>query len=175
LIVQTFVATTGINKTPAAVLAQYPLSAYQNKVGLAISAIGTDAIFACPSRKLVRALSGYVPTFAYEFNDPNAPQVFLPPASIPYGSYHASELAYLFDSTTRGGHAPFTPAQEQLAAAMVSYWTQFALAGDPNSPARPHWPAYTQANDAFQSLQPPLPVMTTGFAADHKCAFWDAA
>jgi para-nitrobenzyl esterase len=83
-------------------------------------------------------------------------------------------LPYLFDSTTRGGHAPLTPDQEKLAAAMVSYWTQFAATGDPNAPATPEWPAYTAASDTYQSLDPPTPHPETGFAADHKCAFWDA-
>ena len=51
---------------------------------------------------------------------------------------------------------------------MVSYWTQFAANGDPNSPATPSWPAYTSANDTYQSLEPPTPNPTTGFAADHN-------
>jgi hypothetical protein len=36
------------------------------------------------------------PTFAYEFNDGNAPENFLPPVSFPYGAAHASEIQYLF-------------------------------------------------------------------------------
>ena len=84
--------------------------------------------------------------------------VLAPPvADFPFGAYHASELPSLFDSTTLGGHAPLTPDQEQLAAAMVRYWTQFAATGDPNSAATPDWPAYTAANDTYQSLVPPTP------------------
>jgi para-nitrobenzyl esterase len=174
-VVGLFTSTLGLSATPDAIVEQYPLSQYQNNIGVALSAIGTDSLFSCPGRKAVRALSQYVPTWAYEFNDPNAPQPFAPPVSFPYGAYHASELAYLFDSTTIApGHAPFTPDQEKLAAAMVSYWTQFAGAGDPNSSATPVWPNFTAANDTYQSLVPPAPQPETGFAVDHRCAFWDA-
>jgi para-nitrobenzyl esterase len=57
---------------------------------------------------------------------------------------------------------------------MIEYWTQFAKAGNPNGLRVPQWPGYTSANDTYQSLQPPTPQPTTGFAADHHCAFWDA-
>jgi para-nitrobenzyl esterase len=167
------IPATGLNTTVAAVMNEYPLTNYQT-AGEAFSAVGTDAVFACPGRRTAKALSQFVPTYAYEFNDPNAPQPFVPPASFPYKAFHASELAYLFDSTTLGGHAPFTPDQEALAAHMVSYWTQFARSGTPNGRNSPQWPAYTNATDTYQSLEPPTPKPTTGFAADHHCAFWDA-
>jgi para-nitrobenzyl esterase len=167
------VPTLGLDTTPEAVRTEYPLSAYPS-VAEAVTAIATDAVFACSGREAARSLSQFVPTFAYEFADRDAPQVFVPPASFPYGAYHASELAYLFDSPLRGGHAPLTPAQEALAAAMVSYWTQFAHAGDPNGSGTPHWPRYEASTDRYMSLVPPAPVVETDFAAAHHCAFWDA-
>jgi para-nitrobenzyl esterase len=174
VVVNILLSTLGMSANPAAVLAQYPIGNYQDSVGRAVTAIGTDSIFACPGRRAARSLSQFVPTYAYEFDDPNVPQVFVPPASIPYGSYHASELLSLFDSPQRGGHAPLSPDQESLAAAMVRYWTQFARSASPNSTATPFWPNYTTASDTYMSLTPPTPTADTGFAADHKCAFWDA-
>jgi para-nitrobenzyl esterase len=174
LVVGTFTSTLGLTVSAADIVRQYPITDYQGDVRLALSAIGTDYLFSCPGRRAARSFSKVVPTHAYEFNDPNAPTVLAPPVNFPFGAYHASELPYLFDSTTLGGHAPLTPDQEQLAAAMVRYWTQFAATGDPNSPATPEWPSYTAASDIYQSLEPPLPRPKTGFAADHKCAFWDA-
>ena len=113
-------------------------------------------------------------TYQYELDDPNAPQIFIPPASIPFGSYHAADVLYLFDSELRGGHAPFTADQEALADAMVGYWARFARAGDPNGTGLPHWPGYSVASDTHMSLEPPTPQAETGFAADHNCAFWDS-
>ena len=83
-------STVGSNANPSAVIAQYPITNYQQSVGRALTAIGTDALFACPGRRAAQALSKFVPTYAYEFNDPNAPQLFVPPASFPYEAYHAS-------------------------------------------------------------------------------------
>jgi para-nitrobenzyl esterase len=177
LIVPLFVDTLQLDKNAGFIFQEYPISNYDNKVGLALTRIGTDVLFSCPGRRVAQGLSPHVPAFAYEFNDPKAPNIFnLPPTNFPYGSFHASELPYLFDSTTfaGGGHAPFSPEQEQLSAAMVDYWTQFARTGNPNGSRSPQWPAYTSANDTYQSLEPPTPKPTTGFAADHHCDFWDS-
>jgi len=174
LVVQILDGTLGLPPTADEILAQYPLSEFPSP-GLAISAIGTDAIFACPARRTAQALSQHVRTYMYELDDPNVPQIFiLPPASIPYGSYHAADLTFLFDSALRGGHAPFTPEQEALAATMVRYWTQFAKVGTPNRFRVPFWPQYTPARDAHMSFEPPTPVAQTDFAAEHKCGFWDS-
>ena len=55
--------------------------------------------FGVPGRRDAQALSKFVPTRAYEFNDPNPPTVLVPPvANFPFGAYHASELPSLFDS-----------------------------------------------------------------------------
>jgi len=100
------------------------------------------------------------------------PQLFLPPVSFPYGAYHASELQYLFGLTPEVPATPLNTAQEQLSDNMVRYWIQFARSGNPNSPDTPFWPSYEAATDQIQSLVPPTPEIETGFAADHKCAFW---
>ena len=165
--------TIGLPPTAEQILAAYPVTDYPSP-GLAISAIGTDAIFACPARRAAGALSQFVPTYQYELDDPNVPQIFIAPGSIPFGSYHAADVLFLFDSDLRGGHAPFTPDQEALAGAMVGYWTQFAETGTPNRASLPQWPRYTVANDTHMSLEPPTPRPETDFAAEHKCAFWDS-
>jgi para-nitrobenzyl esterase len=177
LVVGIFVSTLHVPASASDIVKQYPISNYgpQFTVPLALAAIATDYLWSCPGRRDAKAFSKFVPTHTYEFNDPNAPNLLAPPvAGFPFGAYHASELPYLFDSATRGGHAPLTPDQEQLASAMVDYWTQFAANGDPNSPATPEWPAYTAAGDTYQSLHPPTPAPESGYAADHKCAFWDS-
>ena len=165
-------STLGLDADPSAILAEYPLG--NQSVPVALGRIGTDAIFACPARRATRALSQFVPTYAYEFNDPNAPQIFIRPASFPYGAYHASEVQYLFDVPDQQNAPDLNADQRLLADAMVSYWTQFARAGDPNAGGTPQWPGYTTANDLYMSLKPPVPAVDSGFAADHKCAFWDA-
>ena len=172
-IVNVFVGALHTNATAAEVLFQYNLNAYGESVGRAVSAIATDDVFSCPARRATRAMSRFVPTFQYELKDPNVPQVFLPPASFPYGAYHSSDLLFLFDSPTRG-RAPLSADEERLAEAMAGYWTQFARTGDPNSASTPKWSPYEVGTEALQSLAPPTPVSETAFAGDHKCGFWEA-
>ncbi|MEU9055029.1 carboxylesterase family protein [Streptomyces sp. NPDC048384] len=67
---------------------------------------------------------------------------------------------------------PLTPAQRRLSATMTVYWARFAATGDPNAPGPPPWPRYTADEDRIQVLTPDRVGPTTGFAADHHCAFW---
>jgi para-nitrobenzyl esterase len=164
-------ATLGVPAAVAAVIAaQYPVSAYPSP-SVALGAVGTDAIFACPSLTASLSISRFVPTYAYEFNDENAPELFLPPVSFPYGAAHASELQYLFKLRT-AITMPLTPAQQQLAGAMQGYWTSFAKRGAPATSGQPSWPRFGAVSQQVQSLVAPRPQTETGFAAEHHCAFW---
>lgn len=158
------------------VLSFYPLISYPSP-GVALGASGTDGIFACPERNSVQLLSQFVTTYAYEFNDENAPDLFDPAATFPLGAYHAAEVQYLFDLNLRfTGFDPFTPGQHQLSNAVISYWTTFAANGDPNSAGEPAWSPYSRVTDQFQSMAPPTPVVESsfGFDIDHKCSsFWN--
>jgi para-nitrobenzyl esterase len=157
-----------------AVLAVYPLpsSPPADAASLALGSSGTDGIFSCPARNGDQSLSQFVTTYAYEFNDENAPLGLLPPASFPLGAYHSAEIQYLM--TVDGIPASFTPDQQALSAAMISYWTQFAKTGNPNSAAEPAWSPYDSTTDEFQSFVPPTPAVESTFAADHLCTeFWD--
>jgi para-nitrobenzyl esterase len=159
------------------VLPLYPYASYPSG-GVALAASETDVVFACAERNAVRSLSQYVTTYAYEFNDENAPDLFDPIflATFPLGAYHFAEVPYLFDLDLRfAGFNPFTTDQQQLSNTMISYWTQFATTGDPNSPGTPVWLPYHSTVDQFQSLVPPSPIAESGFDADHKCSsFWSS-
>src|SRR5215831_7981892 len=126
--------TLGVPAAVAAVIAAvYPLSSFPSP-SVALGAVGTDAIFACPALTVDRSVSQYVPTFGYEFNDENAPELFLPPVSFPYGAAHASEIQYLMDLPAVAFPKPLSAEQQQLAAAMKGYWASFAQRGFPASP-----------------------------------------
>ncbi len=153
--------------TAAKIAAQYPLSRYPSPP-VALGAVGTDAIFACHALTAEESLARYVPTYAYEFNDENAPELFLPPVGFPYGAAHASELPYLFSQTTASRPIPFTKAQQQLAAAMKQDWTNLAKTGIPAT----GWPRFTGTSQQMLSLVPPQPQPETNFSAEHHCAFW---
>ena len=152
----------------AAIAAVYPLSADPTRpdevFGLAVS----DASFACPALQVDRwtAARG-VPTYAYQFNDDNAPVNIL---GFSLGlATHGAELPYLFDQ-------PNTPvklnaAQQALAASMRTDWASFAGTGNPSSRVLP-WPSFNGTR--VLSLVPLQSQVTTDFATAHHCSFWAA-
>jgi para-nitrobenzyl esterase len=174
-------ATIGVPPTSpsvALIQAQYPGGSFPS-FDLAVGALGTDAIFACPARFADELVSPFVPTFAYEFNDENAPQNFLPAVSFPYGAAHASEIQYIFPVTNPStvglklAQTPLNADQLKLSGKMVDYWTEFAESGNPNGIGTPHWPRFHRDRQVMQSFVPPTPTTEANFATDHKCAFWD--
>jgi para-nitrobenzyl esterase len=162
----------------ALVQAQYPGGSFPS-FDQAVGALGTDAIFACPARFADELASGFVRTFAYEFNDGNAPQNFLPPVSFPYGASHASEIQYIFPTANPSGlglnlaQTPLNANQRQLSDRMLGYWTEFARSGDPNGNGSPPWQEFQRGRQVMQSFIPPTPTTETNFAVAHQCAFWD--
>jgi para-nitrobenzyl esterase len=95
--------------------------------------------------------------------------------SFPYGAAHASEIQYLMDLPTAAFPGTLSAQQQQLAATMKNYWTNFAKRGFPSSFGTPFWPHFSNVTQQMQSLVPPRPQTETTFAASHKCAFWAAA
>jgi len=153
------------------VLADYPYDNYADG-GLALSASGTDGVFSCPARNADEALSKFVKTYAYEFNDENAWPGTVPGITFPLGAFHGSELEYLFAIT--GISPTFTADQQQLSDTMISYWTQFAKTLNPNSSGAPMWAPYKQSIDQFQSLVPPTPMPESNFDSFHMCdSLWN--
>jgi len=152
----------------AALAAAYPVSNYGGNAGLAQATAGTDVVFACPMRTAAAALSAHGTAYAYEFDDPQAPMLFLPPVpDFDYGAAHASEIQYIFTLP----NSTLTPEQKSLAANMVQYWTNFAKTGDPNGMGLTTWAKYDPTADGILSLAPGSGgvSMSTGFKADHKC------
>ena len=150
-----------------------PAYAYVPPGGQVLGASGTDGVFACSARNGDILLSNFTNTYAYEFNDENAPphQSDLPGLSFSLGAFHGAEVQYLFDV---GFFFELNAAQHQLSQAMVGYWTNFAASGNPNGGSLPTWSLYNPTSDIFQSLIPPTPTTESTFNTDHLCdAFWN--
>jgi para-nitrobenzyl esterase len=182
--VSAIAATIGNAAIAPTVAGRYPVPAQFPSFDQGVGGVGTDAIFACAAHFADELASPFVPTFAYEFNDPNPPQNFLPPVSFPYGASHASEIQYIFPQANPSGlglnlpQTPLTANQQTLSDHMVGYWTEFARHGDPNGIGlvfgQPLWPRFNNSQQQMQSLLPPTPTTETNFATTHQCAFWDA-
>jgi para-nitrobenzyl esterase len=156
----------------AAIAAEYPPAAYPSPA-VAFSALVGDANFACPALQMDTWTSQRVPTYAYEFNDDNAPPVFSGPIIPPPVATHASELQYLFDLPNAPVPTPLSAGQQALAASMRAAWANFAATGNPATAAVP-WPAFGAHSAQMLSLVPPQPQTETDFASRHHCAFWAA-
>ena len=155
----------------SSVLSEYPYDSYPNG-GLALSASGTDGVFSCPARNADKLLSKFTTTYAYEFNDENAPPGTIPGLSFPLGAFHGAEIQYLM--LVEGAIYPLTTDQQTLSDTMISYWTQFAKKRNPNSSGQPKWAPYGHVIDQFQSLVPPTPMPETDFNTFHNCdSFWN--
>ncbi|MCP3818494.1 carboxylesterase family protein [Streptomyces sp. A3M-1-3] len=161
------------NHGPAAsqVLARYPLTGYPSPY-LAMSAVLTDSTFACHNYWTAQAFTTQVPTYLYEFDDPNSPTLYgaqVPGVDMTNG--HTAELAYLFDFTM--SDRPLTEVQAQLGNRMKRYWAAFARSGSPNVVGQTRWPLFGPRGTAL-TLNTQADKRSTAFASDHQCGFWAA-
>ena len=138
-------------------------STYPDKETMAAQIVG-DIIFGEPARYLagLHAAHGQ-PTYLYRF-DVISPSV----AGRWKGTAHAQERQYVFD-TLHASPFPTDENDQVQALHAVTYWTNFAKAGNPNGAGEPEWPRY-DASDNLLEFTNAGPV---GKASPHK-ARWDA-
>jgi para-nitrobenzyl esterase len=161
-------AVLGVSASDAAsIAAEYPVDAYPMPA-IAFSTLDNDASWACPALQMDHWLADRVPTFAYEFNDDNAPTRYFPPLD-PSVATHTSEIPYIFDLPGAPFQGQLNPNQEELAASMRAAWAKLAASGNPSTVAVP-WPFFDDAH--VLSLVPPQPEIETDFASRHHCSFW---
>src|SRR5580658_2447237 len=190
---------------PATVTAPYDPAAFPNpdfnnapSADEAIGAAYTDFVFACNGLESNRLLAKHVTVYAYEFHDPDAPDLFEPLIGFSYGSSHASELQYLFDPATLQGPfdaaanqsvtvpagdgpsnavqpPPLSPTGSVLASEMKTYWANFVKTTSPNGFTTPFWLPFNLGATPIQQLTPRLPApFTSGdFSNEHNCGFWE--
>jgi para-nitrobenzyl esterase len=153
----------------AAIAAEYPIASYGDP-DVAFSTVVSDAGFVAPSLQLSRWTSRYAPTFAYEFNDDAAPQVFVQPGVVPQVATHGSELQYLFDLPSAQFPTALSTEQQQLASSMRAAWFHFAATGNPAS-AQLHWPQFGTRGLGV-SLTTPKSGVVSDLTTRHHVAFW---
>jgi para-nitrobenzyl esterase len=155
-----------VMRVSGAKLSEMPALAatYPDKDDMAARVMG-DIIFGEPARYLagLHAAHGQ-PTWLYRFD------VLSPSVQGKYkGTPHAQERQYVFD-TLHTSPYPTDDNDKVQAQHAVTYWTNFAKAGNPNSAGEPEWPRYDTAGDMLLDFTNTGPV---GKVSPHK-ARWDA-
>jgi para-nitrobenzyl esterase len=162
-------------KNAARVMEEYPLDAYPNP-DQAWAAVFTDSLFSCPIRQTTRMLAPQTPVYAYEFNDPKAPNTMVPNPHLDLRAYHSAEIQYIFQTkfpnSPKGAPAPLSPQQLKLSNRLMSYWTALAATGHPDGRG-PKWFPYQDTQDRMLSFAPGNTGYEWDFAKYHHCAFWD--
>ncbi|HSS60149.1 MAG TPA: carboxylesterase family protein [Candidatus Limnocylindrales bacterium] len=169
-------AVLGVSAARAAsIAAEYPVTSYLLPA-IAFSTLDSDASWACPALQMDQWLSQRVPTFAYEFDDDQAPARYFanfpPPVAA---ATHLSELPYLFDLNDAPNQTPLSADQMTLAASIRAAWASFAATGDPADESNVAWPSFRTRHPQVISFVAPSPAVIGDFASRHHCAFWAAA
>jgi len=151
------------------VLAAYPLD-YLSPTQASAAGFG-DVFFSCRVLKAGELLSAWVPVYQYEFDDPNALNVFMPHPPFPFGAYHGSEIQYVLGGVLTKATA--TPAQRALAEAMMGYWINFISTGEPGGTA-PKWERFHAGEPRILSLSPETIHYESDFASVHHCDLWNS-
>jgi len=120
-----------------AIFDTYPVTS-KDQIKQAVNQSINDAWFAQPTRWMVRGMARKnSDTYLYHFAHPSMTW----PGG---GSAHAAELAFVFGNLDSGKQ---TPSYKTLSHVMMTYWTQFAKTGNPNTEGLPDWPQYEETTD----------------------------
>ena len=95
----------------------------------------------------VHAQTGQSPVYRYSFDRkiPVAPDAKIngvAATSRDIGARHAGEIEYVFGTLDSIRNVTWNASDRALSDAMVTYWANFARAGDPNGTGVPAWPRY---------------------------------
>jgi para-nitrobenzyl esterase len=122
----------------------------------------------------LQARTGTAPIYAYEFTHvPPIPAraAYDENATEKFGAFHGSEIPYIF-RTFSVRDWPWTEADAALSDAILSYWLNFARAGDPNAAGLPHWPRYERP--AEMTMEFGDTVKARPIRNLPRLEFWDA-
>jgi len=126
--------------------AAYPVKTEADIPG-ALLVVGRDQAFTAEMRTWARMVTAAgQKAFLYQFT-----HVPPSPNAKAWGAYHASEIAYVF-GTLRNRDWPYTQTDFELSNEMSSYWSNFAITGDPNGRGLPAWKPYDQAQEPYLEL-----------------------
>jgi para-nitrobenzyl esterase len=138
----TSAANSMVGADAPALLALYPSG---DDATAAMHAAGHDATM-MGGAAWIAARGASAPAYYYDFE-----HVMPGVTAADYGSYHSSELPYVF-GTLDILNRPTTDADRKVAAVMQAYWVNFINTGNPNGGALPKWAAFDPAQNNVMAL-----------------------
>jgi para-nitrobenzyl esterase len=164
--------------TAERVAKEFPVSKFENPQ-LAMNALVTSTVYACPLHHVLELLSSQVPVYYYEFRDRTAPYYFPDMPGFRPLAAHTTDLQFLFPGYHGGPDGAvreLNKDQLKLSGEMIQLWTNFARNSDPNGDGPKIWSTFNTGADA-PILAQDIPALTTinnaAFVAEHRCDFWD--
>jgi len=103
----------------------------------------------------LQAAIGHERVYYYSFRQ--QPPFPLDSVYAGWGASHFAELWYVFDHLDQAAWN-WTASDRRLAAAISSYWVNFASTGNPNGPGLPNWPPFSAEHEQVQYLGDPIAV-----------------
>jgi para-nitrobenzyl esterase len=126
--------------------AAYPVKS-EADIPAALLAVGRDQTFTVEMRTWARMVTAAgQKAFLYQFT-----HVPPSPNAKTWGAYHASEIPYVF-GTLHNRNWTLTDTDRKLSDEMARYWSNFAIAGDPNGKGLPIWAPYDLESEAYLDL-----------------------
>ena len=124
----------------------------------------TDFSYACTALWLTAA-APKKSVWAYQFSEPTGGDGL---------SLHGAEIDYVFGTLTKP-----SAAQAKVSKSMMTYWANFAKAGDPNGGTRIQgqlleWPAYDEKSGALINLTSSPSIASVPPDSFPGCSFFDA-
>ena len=105
-----------------------------------------DASFGWQTLTWARLQSRYGKSKAWLYFFNQHPQHPAGTAQADSGAAHGREIAYVFGHLETLRNETPTASDHVISDAMVTYWTNFAMQGDPNGKGVPTWPAFSTAS-----------------------------
>merc|ERR1711884_625356 len=136
----------GFGDNAETVLSLFPTTS-ETSPGLLFSKVDTDTQFGTPAYTVAESMANRSEkAYLYMFTQTASGE-----AGEKLGAFHGAEVYDLF-------FPPINPyyniSNPELADTMVTYWTQFARTGDPNTQGVPEWKPLNTSDEEWQILGP---------------------